>query len=60
MGDPEVLKRGNEAAAGLTDYFRELVRSRRGGARDDILHALSRPKSRATACPRTSYWQLAC
>jgi cytochrome P450 len=40
MGDPEVLKRGNEAAAGLTDYFRELVRTRRGGAHDDILHAL--------------------
>jgi cytochrome P450 len=38
--DATVLQRGNEAAAGLTDYFRELVRSRRGIPAEDLLHGL--------------------
>ncbi|HEY3062187.1 MAG TPA: cytochrome P450 [Chloroflexota bacterium] len=40
MGDPEVVRRGNEAAAGLTEYFRGLIHARRGAAVDDILHGL--------------------
>jgi len=40
LGDPEVVRRGNEAAEGLTNYFKELIRARRGATFDDILHGL--------------------
>lgn len=40
MSDPEVVARGNEAASGLTDYFRDLIRRRRGAVHDDILNGL--------------------
>ncbi len=39
-GDQELLGKGNEAAAGITEYFRELVKSRRGSAAQDILQGL--------------------
>jgi cytochrome P450 len=38
--DPEVLRRGNEAAAGLTEYFLELVEARRKEPRDDLLSGM--------------------
>jgi cytochrome P450 len=38
--DKDVLARGNEAAEGLTDYFRGLVRTRRGAPQDDLLSGL--------------------
>jgi pimeloyl-[acyl-carrier protein] synthase len=37
---PEVVAAGNEAAQGLTDYFRDLVAERRGHLGDDLLSAL--------------------
>src|SRR5205085_961810 len=40
MADEDLKRRGNEAAAGLTEYFRELVRARRGKPGDDILQGL--------------------
>src|SRR5262245_35252728 len=40
MGDPDLVRRGNEAAEGLTAYFRELIKQRRGTAFDDILNGL--------------------
>jgi len=40
FNDPDVLARGNEAAAGLTDYFRQLVRTRRNRSSDDLLSGL--------------------
>jgi cytochrome P450 len=40
MGDPDLVRRGNEAAEGLTTYFRELIKQRRGTAFDDILNGL--------------------
>ena len=40
MHDPEVLARCNEAATGLTEYFRDLVRIRRSAPRDDLLSGL--------------------
>jgi pimeloyl-[acyl-carrier protein] synthase len=40
MGDPELVRRGNEAAEGLTEYFRELIKTRRGAAVEDILSGL--------------------
>jgi pimeloyl-[acyl-carrier protein] synthase len=38
--DPDVIRRGNEAAAGLTAYFRALVRTRRRSPGDDLLSGL--------------------
>ena len=38
--DPEQVRRGNEAAAGLTEYFRQLIESRRKQPSDDLLTAL--------------------
>jgi pimeloyl-[acyl-carrier protein] synthase len=38
--DPEAVRRGNEAAAGLTAYFRDLVGLRRRQPGDDLLTAL--------------------
>jgi cytochrome P450 len=38
--DPEFVRRGNEAAAGLTAYFRQLIESRRKQPGDDLLTAL--------------------
>ena len=38
--DPESVRRGNEAAAGLTAYFRELIHVRRTQPSDDLLTAL--------------------
>ncbi len=40
LGDAEVVRRGNEAADGLTEYFRKLIHARRGAAVDDILNGL--------------------
>jgi cytochrome P450 len=40
MGEPEVIRRGNEAATGLSEYFRGLIRARRGSPVDDILNGL--------------------
>ena len=37
---PEVIAAGNEAAQGLTDYFRGLIAERRGRLGDDLLSAL--------------------
>jgi hypothetical protein len=38
--DPNVIERSNEAAAGLTAYFHELVARRRREPRDDLLSAM--------------------
>ena len=38
--DPEQIARGNEAAAGLTEYFRGLVEERRRVPGDDLLSAM--------------------
>jgi pimeloyl-[acyl-carrier protein] synthase len=38
--DPDSVRRGNEAAAGLTAYFRELIGLRRTQPGDDLLTAL--------------------
>jgi len=38
--DPEAVRRGNEAAAGLTAYFRELIQVRRTRPGKDLLTAL--------------------
>ncbi len=38
--DPERLRRGNEAAAGLTEYFRGLVDARRTAPGDDLLSGM--------------------
>jgi cytochrome P450 len=38
--DPEAVRRGNEAAAGLTAYFRELIQARRTRPGDDLLSGL--------------------
>jgi pimeloyl-[acyl-carrier protein] synthase len=38
--DPDSVRRGNEAAAGLTDYFRQLVLARRTRPGDDLLSGL--------------------
>jgi len=40
LSDPDVVRRGNEAAAGLTEYFRALIKKRRGAPVDDILGGL--------------------
>ena len=40
IADQDLKRRGNEAAEGLTEYFRELVKSRRGKPADDILQGL--------------------
>ena len=40
MPDPDAVRRGNEAAAGLTAYFRELVAARRLQPGKDLLTAL--------------------
>ena len=40
IADEDLKRRGNEAASGLTEYFRELVRARRGRPADDILQGL--------------------
>jgi cytochrome P450 len=37
---PEIIAAGNEAAQGLTDYFRGLIAERRGRPGDDLLSAL--------------------
>jgi pimeloyl-[acyl-carrier protein] synthase len=38
--DPELVRRGNDAAAGLTAYFRELIAARRKQPSHDLLTAL--------------------
>jgi cytochrome P450 len=38
--DPDSVRRGNEAAAGLTAYFRQLIATRRTQPGDDLLTAL--------------------
>jgi len=40
LSDPDVIRRGNEAATGLTEYFRDLIKKRRGAYVDDILGGL--------------------
>jgi cytochrome P450 len=40
IADEDLKRRGNEAAAGLTEYFRELVKTRRDRPADDILQGL--------------------
>jgi len=40
VADEDLKRRGNEAASGLTEYFRGLVKSRRGRPADDILQGL--------------------
>jgi hypothetical protein len=40
VADEDLKRRGNEAAEGLTEYFRELVKKRRGQPTDDILQGL--------------------
>jgi cytochrome P450 len=40
VADAEAVRRGNEAAAGLTAYFRELVEARRTRPGDDLLSAM--------------------
>jgi pimeloyl-[acyl-carrier protein] synthase len=38
--DPEAVRRGNQAAAGLTEYFRQLIQVRRSQPGKDLLTAL--------------------
>jgi len=40
LSDPDLIRRGNEAATGLIEYFRELIKKRRGAEVDDILNGL--------------------
>jgi cytochrome P450 len=37
---PALVERGNDAAAGMTDYFRELVAQRRSAPVDDLLNGM--------------------